>query len=125
MLSYAGHTKELYGGPGTTTTNQRMELTAAIEALSALTRPCTVTLYTDSRYLIGGATSWMAGWKANGWTRSGGVIKNLDLWRRLDVAMEPHKIKWTWVKGHSGVPGNVRADKLANMGADGLSHDTP
>lgn len=111
------HEKELSGGEPLTT-NQRMELTAAIEALTALTRPSTVVLYTDSRYVLGGITSWIQGWKRNGWKNSAKQpVKNADLWRALDAAAERHTIDWRWVKGHAGDVGNERADALANAGA--------
>ena len=110
--------KELYGGEGGTT-NNRMELTAVIEALGALKRPCRVTLYLDSQYVRKGITEWIAGWKARGWrTAAKQPVKNVDLWRRLDalVAGAGHTIDWRWVKGHSGDAGNERADLLANRG---------
>lgn len=111
------HEKELSGGEPLTT-NQRMELTAAIEALTALTRPSTVVLYTDSRYVLGGITSWIQGWKRNGWKNSAKQpVKNADLWRALDAAAARHTIDWRWVKGHAGDVGNERADALANAGA--------
>lgn len=108
--------KELFGGEPQTT-NQRMELTAALRALSALKRPCAVVLYTDSQYVLKGITSWIAGWKRNGWQNSAKQpVKNADLWRALDAAAAPHDIDWRWVKGHSGDAGNERADALANEG---------
>lgn len=111
------HEKELSGGEPLTT-NQRMELTAAIEALTALTRPSRVVLYTDSRYVLGGITSWIQGWKRNGWKNSAKApVKNADLWRALDAAAARHTIEWRWVKGHAGDVGNERADTLANAGA--------
>jgi ribonuclease HI len=95
-----------------------MELTAAIEALSALTRPCSVTLYTDSKYVMNGITSWIKGWKGNGWkTSAKQPVKNADLWQALDSATARHEVEWRWVKGHSGDRGNERADALANAGA--------
>ena len=116
-LSSGSHEKELFGGEPQTT-NQRMELTAAIEALTALNRPCSVVLYTDSRYVLQGITSWIHGWKRNGWQSSAKQpVKNADLWRRLDEAAAGHAIDWRWVKGHSGDAGNERADALANDGA--------
>jgi ribonuclease HI len=109
--------RELSGGDPKTT-NQRMELTAALEALSALTKPCTVTLYTDSKYVLGGITSWITGWKRNGWKNAAKQpVKNADLWRALDAATDGHEIDWRWVKGHAGDLGNERADALANAGA--------
>ena len=112
--------RELFGGE-TGTTNNRMELTAVIEALNALKRPCQVTLYLDSEYVRKGITEWVAGWKARGWrTAARQPVKNVDLWQRLDtlVACAGHKIDWRWVRGHSGDPGNERADMLANRGAE-------
>ena len=94
-----------------------MELTAAIEALDALTRPSTVRLHTDSVYVRSGITAWMPKWKANGWrTADKKPVKNADLWQRLDAAARRHKVQWLWVKGHAGDPGNERADALANQG---------
>jgi ribonuclease HI len=117
VLRYGDAERELYGGEATPTTNNRMELMAAIQALEALTRPVTVRLHTDSAYLRGGITSWLAGWKRNGWlTADRKPVKNADLWRRLEEAARPHSIEWLWVKGHSGDPGNERADALANRG---------
>jgi ribonuclease HI len=116
-LRSGGHEKELSGGEPLTT-NQRMELTAAIQALSALTRPSTVVLYTDSRYVLGGITSWITGWKRNGWKNSAKApVKNADLWRALDEVAARHRVEWRWVKGHAGDVGNERADALANAGA--------
>ena len=113
MLRYGGHEKELKGGEAFTT-NNRMELTAAIEALQSLNRPCIVSLYTDSR---GGVTGWIEAWKANGWrTASRKPVKNEDLWRRLDAAAQRHEIEWFWVKGHGEDELNARADKLAREG---------
>jgi ribonuclease HI len=117
VLSYRGKARELSGGEATPTTNNRMELMAAIRALEALTRPSVVRLHTDSIYLRNGVTSWLAGWKRNGWrTASKQPVKNEDLWRRLDAAAAPHDVQWLWVKGHAGDPGNERADALANRG---------
>jgi len=117
VLRYGGHTRQLHGGEAPPTTNNRMELMAAIRALESLTRPSTVRLYTDSAYLRGGVTSWLAGWKRNGWrTASKQPVKNEDLWRRLDAASSRHEIQWLWVKGHAGNPGNEQADALANQG---------
>ena len=116
-LSSGSHQKELFGGEPQTT-NQRMELMAAIQALGALTRPCTVVLYTDSKYLLQGITSWIHGWKRNGWQNSAKQpVKNADLWRSLDEVSARHSVEWRWVKGHSGDEGNERADALANDGA--------
>ena len=117
VLRHGDHVKELSGGDCGPTTNNRMELTAAIEALDALTKPSTVVLHTDSTYVRGGITGWMAGWKRNGWrTSDKKPVKNEDLWRRLDDAAARHVIEWRWVKGHAGDPGNERADALANLG---------
>jgi ribonuclease HI len=116
VLTSDGQEKELHGGEPATT-NNRMELMAAIRALESLTRPATVRLHTDSVYLRSGITSWLAGWKRNGWkTSARQPVKNADLWRRLDAAAKPHTVEWLWVKGHAGVPGNERADALANCG---------
>lgn len=124
VVLLAGTTeKELFGGEALTT-NNRMELMAVIEALTALKRPCAVTLYLDSEYVRKGITEWIAGWKARGWrTASRQPVKNVDLWQRLDalVAGSGHTIAWRWVKGHSGDPGNERADRLANLGIDRLA----
>ncbi len=108
--------KELKGGEGETT-NNRMELMAAIMALEALKRPCTVTLHTDSTYVKNGITDWIAKWKRNGWrTAAKKPVKNAELWKRLEDALEPHKVTWKWVKGHAGHPENERADQLARDG---------
>ena len=108
--------KEICGGAAETT-NNRMELMAAIEALAALDRPSTVTVVTDSAYVKGGITSWMYGWKKNGWrTASKKPVKNVDLWQRLDDVQARHSVSWEWVKGHAGHPGNERADELARQG---------
>lgn len=116
-LSSEGRERELSGGEPVTT-NQRMELTAAIEALSTLKRPCQVVLYTDSKYLLDGITSWINGWRRNGWlTKAKQPVKNADLWRALDAAAAPHRVDWRWVRGHAGDVGNERADALANIGA--------
>ena len=117
LLSYNGHTKELCGGEASPTTNNRMELTAAIEALEHLTRPSTVRLHTDSTYVRSGITAWMANWQRNGWrTADRKPVKNADLWQRLAAAVARHEVEWLWVKGHAGDPGNERADALANQG---------
>ncbi len=112
--------KELCGGE-LLTTNNRMEMTAVIEALSALKRPCHVGLHVDSQYVLKGMTEWLPGWKARGWkTAAKAPVKNVDLWQRLDtlVSGAGHKIDWHWVKGHNGHPGNERADELANQGVE-------
>ncbi len=116
ILMSGDHTREICGGEPDTT-NNRMELMAAIAALEALKRPCTVELYTDSQYLRQGISEWLAGWKARGWrTASKAPVKNEDLWRRLDAARARHDVKWLWVKGHAGHPLNERADALARQG---------
>jgi ribonuclease HI len=112
--------KELWGGEGHTT-NNRMELTAAIRALEALTRPCRVAVYTDSQYVRNGILTWLADWKRRGWlTADRKPVKNQDLWERLDLLAGRHEVDWHWVKGHAGHPGNERADALANRGIDEL-----
>ena len=116
ILVYGGTQKELSGGEAGTT-NNRMELMAAIQALEALTRPCVVDLYTDSAYLRGGITSWLAAWKRNGWkTAERKPVKNVELWQRLEAATQGHKIEWHWVKGHANDEMNERADELARAG---------
>ena len=116
-LSVGGHDKELWGGEALTT-NNRMELTAVIEALSALKRDSQVTLYTDSQYVRQGIMSWIHNWKRRGWkTADNKPVKNIDLWQRLDALAATHKVDWRWVKGHAGDLGNERADALANRGA--------
>jgi ribonuclease HI len=117
LLRYGGHEKELYGGEAQLTTNNRMELMAAIQALESLTRPVIVRLHTDSVYVRSGVTSWIHGWKRNGWqTKDRKPVKNADLWQRLDAAAQRHDVEWFWVKGHAGHPENERADALANRG---------
>jgi ribonuclease HI len=117
-LSVGGHSKELWGGEKLTT-NNRMELTAVIEALTALkTRPSRVALHTDSEYVRQGITAWIHNWKKRGWkTADNKPVKNLDLWQKLDALASAHQVQWHWVKGHAGDPGNERADALANRGA--------
>ena len=116
LLQYKGKTKELCGGEAETT-NNRMELTAAIKAINSLKRRSTVELHTDSTYVKDGITKWMAGWKKNGWkTAARKPVKNKDLWLALDDAISQHQINWKWVKGHAGDPGNEKADQLANEG---------
>ena len=121
VLMRSGATqKELYGGERSTT-NNRMELMAVIQALEALKRPCAVTLYLDSQYVLKGITEWLPGWKAKGWkTASKQPVKNAELWRRLDelVRSGGHEIDWRWVRGHNGDAGNERADALANLGVE-------
>ncbi len=121
LLAYDGTEKELFGGePGTT--NNRMELTAVIEALSALKRPCRVILHTDSQYVQKGITEWIHGWKKRGWKTAGKApVKNEDLWRKLDEVIRTHEIDWVWVRGHSGHDGNERADALANKGVASIA----
>jgi ribonuclease HI len=117
LLRYGRHEKELYGGDAGPTTNNRMELTAPIQALESLTRPATVCIHTDSTYVRNGITEWLPRWKANGWlTRAREPVKNSDLWKRLDEACSRHQVRWEWVKGHSGHPENERADRLAVRG---------
>lgn len=116
ILCWAGHEKELFGGEALTT-NNRMELLAAIQALEALNRSCVVELHTDSNYLKGGITSWLEGWKRSGWrTADKKPVKNIELWQRLDTAASRHTIDWRWVKGHAGDVMNERADALARKG---------
>jgi ribonuclease HI len=116
ILRYGGHEKELQGGEALTT-NNRMELTAAIMALEALTRAATVELHTDSQYLRDGISKWIHGWKRNGWkTSEKKPVKNADLWQRLDLALGRHQVSWHWVKGHAGHDDNERADELARLG---------
>jgi ribonuclease HI len=120
ILRYGDREKELKGAEADTT-NNRMELTAAIRALEALRQPCEVDLYTDSQYLRLGISQWMHGWKKNGWKTSGRKpVKNQDLWQELDGAAARHEVRWHWVKGHSGHPENERADALANEAIDEL-----
>ena len=116
LLRWNGVTKELYGGEADTT-NNRMELTAAIKALNALKESCEVDLYTDSVYVRNGISSWINGWKANNWkTSAKKPVKNAELWQQLDEARLRHKVSWHWVKGHAGHPENERCDKLARKG---------
>jgi len=119
ILRWGDREKEIWGGDGGQTTNNRMELMAAIQALELLARPVTVRLHTDSSYLRNGILSWLPNWKRNGWqTSEKKPVKNADLWQRLDAAVKSHQIEWVWVKGHAGDPGNERADALANRGMD-------
>lgn len=118
VLIYKDEEKTFCGG-AEETTNNRMELTAAIEALKALTRPCEVILHTDSHYVQKGMTEWLAGWKAKNWrTASKKPVKNADLWRALDAEAARHKVHWVWVEAHSGNPGNERADALSHTGRE-------
>ena len=117
LIRMGAREKELSGGEKLTT-NNRMELTAAIEGLNALKRPCRVTLSTDSRYVMDGLTKWIHGWRKNGWkTSDKKPVKNADLWQALIDAAAPHRVEWVWVKGHAGHPDNERADKLASDAA--------
>lgn len=121
LLHYDDNCRELFGGEANTT-NNRMELTAAIQALETLKRGCRVELHTDSNYVRQGITQWMTKWKQNGWkTAARKPVKNADLWRALDDACQRHDIEWRWVKGHSGNPGNETADALANRGIDEMA----
>ncbi|MBM95568.1 MAG: ribonuclease HI [Oceanospirillaceae bacterium] len=120
LLRYGQHEKELFGGE-LNTTNNRMELKAAIEGLAALSRPCDVVLTTDSKYVKQGIQQWMAGWKRNGWkTAAKQPVKNQDLWQALDQACQRHQVEWRWVKGHAGHDENERADQLANRGVESV-----
>ena len=118
LLRYGDHVRELSGAEAATT-NNRMELMAAIKGLEALNRPTVVDLYTDSQYVQKGISEWLAGWIARGWrTASKTPVKNTDLWQRLQAASAPHTVHWRWVKGHSGVPDNEAVDRLANIEID-------
>lgn len=122
LLRYKGHEKLLSGGEAHTT-NNRMEMMAAIQALESLRRPCKVRVTTDSQYLHKGITEWLSGWKRRGWkTSDKKQVKNADLWERLDRALEAHEVEWHWVRGHSGHPENERADQLATQAIDKLSN---
>ena len=123
LLRYRGKEKTMHGSDPDTT-NNRMELTAAIHGLEALTRPCRVRLVTDSKYVKDGITSWLADWKRRGWkTAKKKPVKNADLWERLDAAAGKHRVDWEWVKGHSGHPENEQADALANLAIDEMLRD--
>ena len=113
ILKYGKHERELSGGEAQTT-NNRMELMAAIQALETLSRPCSIELWSDSKYVLQGITEWIAGWKRRKWKK----VKNRDLWERLDAARERHEVEWRWVKGHSGDPMNERVDGLAVAAAE-------
>jgi len=116
LLRWGAHERELFGGERETT-NNRMELTAVIEGLRALTRDVPVTLHVDSQYVMNGVTRWLPGWKRNGWrTSDKKPVKNQDLWQALDAELARHTVTWLWVKGHAGDPGNEKADELANRG---------
>lgn len=120
LLRFGDHEKELFGGEANTT-NNRMELMAAIQALESLTRPCQVRLTTDSEYVKNGITQWLPKWKQRGWRTAGNQpVKNADLWQRLEAAAKRHEVQWHWVRGHSGHDENERADALANRGIDEL-----
>ncbi|KPJ67096.1 MAG: ribonuclease H [Coxiella sp. DG_40] len=121
LLRYEGHTKKLYGGEKNTT-NNRMELVAAIKALSILKEPCLVELTTDSQYLRNGITKWIKQWKVKNWKRSNRKpVKNIDLWQQLDKEVQRHQITWHWIKGHEGHLENEIADQLANRGIDKIT----
>jgi len=115
VLMYRGHRRELSGGEADTT-NNRMELMAVIRALEALKRPCNITIHTDSTYVMKGMMEWLAQWKKRNWlTAAKKPVKNVELWQRLEKAIDSHNVDWKWVKGHSGVPENERADELARL----------
>ena len=119
-FQHGKHKKELFGGEPEST-NNRMELTAAIRGLAALSSPWEIELYTDSKYVLQGITEWMPDWKKRNWkTAAKKPVKNVDLWKQLDTEASRHKIDWYWVKGHNGDPGNEKADELANQGIDTL-----
>ena len=122
VIRYGKHEKEISGGDPDTT-NNRMELSAAIQALKILTEPCHVKLHTDSKYVIDGITKWIFGWQRNGWKNaSKQPVRNADLWREMVAAMARHQVEWIWVKGHNGHPENERADRLASDAADAASN---
>jgi len=117
-IRWGEHEREMFGGEALTT-NNRMELTAVIEALTALKRGCRVAIYTDSEYVRNGITTWIHNWKSRGWrTADRKPVKNIELWQRLDALAAQHEVHWHWVRGHNGDPGNERADQLANRGVD-------
>jgi ribonuclease HI len=120
LLIYKDADKAIYGGE-TDTTNNRMEMTAIIEALKIVKMDCNITLYTDSKYVMDGITKWLSNWKKKGWiTSNKKPVKNKDLWQILEESISKHNIEWQWVKGHAGIPGNEKADELANQGIDEL-----
>jgi ribonuclease HI len=120
LVEYGELSKQLYGGD-VSTTNNKMELTAAIMALKEIKEPCEIILYTDSKYVLQGIEEWIHNWKKRGWRGANKKpVKNIDLWKELDELRDKHNIKWNWVKGHSGDPGNETADMLANRGIDEL-----
>lgn len=114
LLQSSGHEKTLTGSEADTT-NNRMELTAALRAIETLNRPCHVILHTDSEYLKRGITEWLPGWRRRGWKRKGGALKNIELWQALDRVMQTHEIEWRWVRGHAGHLENERVDRLARQ----------
>ena len=121
ILCYGTSKKEIFGGEPETT-NNRMEMTAVIESLSLLKRPCKIHIHTDSQYVLKGMSEWLKGWKARGWkTASKEPVKNVDLWQKLDALVQTHDVTWHWVKGHAGHPMNERADELANQGVASLN----
>lgn len=124
ILHHQGRYKELSGAEWDTT-NNRMELTAAVSALEALKRPCRVELHTDSEYLQKGITVWLPSWKRKGWKRGGGTLKNVDLWQKLDELTQVHDIEWRWVRGHAGDPNNERCDELATEALARLAASAP
>ena len=120
LIEYGESSKQLYGGDNSTT-NNKMELTAAIMALKEIKEPCEIILYTDSKYVLQGIEEWIHNWKKRGWKGANKKpVKNIELWKELDEVRDEHNIKWNWVKGHSGDPGNETADMLANRGIDEL-----
>ncbi len=121
----SGKRRRELSGAEAATTNNRMELSAAIEGLKALRKSCDVVLFTDSRYVMQGMTEWLPGWRRKGWrTASGKPVENRDLWEQLVAAAEPHRVDWKWVRGHNGVPGNERADQLARAAAEKIAGRT-
>ncbi len=126
ILRHRDIEKELCGGEAETT-NNRMELTAVIEALKAIKKPCLITLYTDSRYVMDGVTQWLPKWKSNNWKTANkkSAVKNIDLWQQLDELTQKYDIKWVWVKGHNGHPENERVDELARSGCDKYRKEFP
>ena len=121
LLIYKDADKAIYGGE-IDTTNNRMEMTAIIEALKIVKMDCNITLYTDSKYVMDGITKWLSNWKKKGWlTSNKKPVKNKDLWQILEESISKHNIEWQWVKGHAGIPGNEKADELANQGIDELT----
>lgn len=121
VLVYGGHYKELSGGERRTT-NNRMEITAAVRALEVLKRPCSAVIYTDSEYLKKGITMWLPAWKRRGWKRKTGSVKNLDLWQELHALVQRHKVEWRWVRAHAGEPLNERCDALATAARQSIAN---